>query len=106
MPERVQKGGESMTEKTNFELGEKKYVCISVRSTNRKPFDVTSAKYVLKAGDQIEKSGECEISKRSDQEIILSALIQPMIKGATYILEYTYEIPPEVLKYEVRVMVT
>ena len=94
-----------MTEKVNFELGEKKYVCISVRSTCRKPFDVTSAKYVLRNGDQTEESGECEISKRGDQETILSALIQPQIKGATYTLEFTYEIPPEILKYEVRVKV-
>ena len=102
----MQKGGELMTEKVNFDLGEKKYVCISVRSTNRKPFDVTSAKYVLMNGNQKEASGECEISKRSDQETILSALIQPMIKGATYTLEYTYEIPPEILKHEVRVYVS
>ena len=87
-----------MSDRVNFEFGEKKYVCISVRSTNRKPFDVTTAKYILRNGDQIEKSGECEISKRDDQETILSALIQPMIKGATYTLEYTYEIPPEILK--------
>ena len=105
MPERVQKGGELMTEKAKFELGEKKYVCISVQSTNGQPFDVTSAKYILRNGDQIEKSGECEISKRKDKETILSALIQPMIKGATYTLEYTYEIPPEILKHEVRVCV-
>lgn len=95
-----------MSDRVNFEFGEKKYVCISVRSTNRKPFDVTTAKYILRNGDQIEKSGECEISKRDDQETILSALIQPMIKGATYTLEYTYEIPPEILKYEVRVYVS
>lgn len=95
-----------MTEKAYFDLGEKKYVCISVRSTNGKPFDVTSAKYILTNGDQKETAGECEISKRNDQETILSALIQPMIKGATYTLEYTYEIPPEILKHEVRVIVT
>lgn len=95
-----------MAENANFKLGEKKYVCISVQSMNRKPFDVTSAKYVMRNGDQIEKSGECEISKRSDQETILSALIQPMIKGATYTLEYTYEIPPEILKHKVQVYVS
>ena len=92
-------------EGVEFELGEKKYVCISVKSTNRKPFDVTSAKYILRNGDQKEGSGECEIDKRNDQETILSALIQPMIKGATYTLEYNYEIPPEILKHEVRVHV-
>lgn len=94
------------TERVTFELGEKKYVCISVRSTCKKPFDVTSAKYILKNGDQKEASGDCEISKRNDQETVLSALIQPMIKGATYTLEYTYEIPPEILIHEVKVTVT
>lgn len=92
-------------EKAEFWLGEKKYVCISVRSTNKKPFDVTSAKYSLRNGDQIEASGSCEIDKRNDQETVLSALIQPMIKGATYTLEYNYEIPPEILIHEVKVTV-
>lgn len=104
----LQEGGAVMgyTERVTFELGEKKYVCISVRSTCKKPFDVTSAKYILKNGDQKEASGDCEISKRDDQETVLSALIQPMIKGATYTLEYTYEIPPEILIHEVKVTVT
>lgn len=104
----LQEGGAVMgyTERVTFELGEKKYVCISVRSTCKKPFDVTSAKYILKNGDQKEASGDCEISKRNDQETVLSALIQPMIKGATYTLEYTYEIPPEILIHEVKVTVT
>ena len=94
-------------DKVVFELGEKKYVCISVRSTCRnRPFDVISAKYSLRNGDQIEESGSCEIDKRNDQETVLSALIQPMIKGATYTLEYNYEIPPEILIHEVKVTVT
>ena len=93
-------------DRATFELGEKKYVCIIVRSTNRKPFDVTSAKYSLRNGDQIEASGSCEIDKRNDQETVLSALIQPMIQGATYTLEYNYEIPPEILIHEVKVTVT
>ena len=92
-------------ERVTFELGERKYVRISVTSTCKKPFDVTSAKYILKNGDQKEASGEYEISKRDDKETILSALIQPMIKGATYTLEYTYEIPPETLKHNVVVWV-
>ena len=88
-----------------FDLGEKKYVCISVKSTNGKPFDVTSAKYILRNGNQQEESGECDINQKSDTETILSALIQPQIKGATYFLEYTYTIPPEILKAEVKVQV-
>lgn len=93
-------------DKAVFELGEKKYVCISVRSTcPNQPFDVTSAKYTLSNGNQEEAKGDCIIEKKSDAETILSALIQPMIKGTTYKLEYTYEIPPEIIKYEVKVAV-
>ena len=95
-----------MTEQVTFELGEKKYVCISVTSPCGKPFDVTSAKYALMKGKETEASGQCEIKKKSDTETILSSLIQPMAKSATYTLEYTYEIPPETLMYNVRVKVT
>lgn len=95
-----------MQETVYFELGEKKYVCISVTSPCGRPFDVTSAKYVLMKGKETEASGQCEIKKKSDTETILSALIQPMAKNATYTLEYTYEIPPETLMYNVRVKVT
>ena len=95
-----------MLEKVGFELGEKKYVCISVRSTNGKPFDVTSAKYVLRNGDQEENLGTCEIMQKSDTETVLSALIQPMIKGGSYTLEFTYEIRPEILKHELRIYVS
>lgn len=93
------------TENAEFKLGEKKYVCVSVRSCNKRPFDVTSAKYVLRNGDQEEAKGDCIIERRNDTETILSALIQPMIKGAIYILEYTYEIPPEILKCGVKITV-
>ena len=92
-----------MQETVYFDLGEKKYVCISVTSTCGRPFDITSAKYVLLKGKETEASGQCEIKKKSDTETILSALIQPMAKSATYTLEYTYEIPPEILMHEVRV---
>ena len=94
-------------DRVDFTMGEKKYVCISVKSTcENRPFDVTSAKYILRNGDQEENKGDCIIEKKSDSETILSALIQPMIKGGSYILEYTYEIPPEIIKYEVKVKVS
>ena len=95
-----------MQETVYFDLGEKKYVCISVHSTCGKPFDVTSAKYFLYKGEEKEASGQCEITKKNDTETVLSALIQPMAKNATYTLEYTYEIPPEILIHEIRVKVT
>ena len=94
-------------DRVDFTMGEKKYVCISVKSTcGNRPFDVTSAKYILRNGDQEENTGDCIIEKKTDSETILSALIQPMIKGGSYTLEYTYEIPPEILKYEAKVKVS
>lgn len=46
-----------------------------------------------------------EIQSEIQMAAILAAQIQAQIKGATYTLEFTYEIPPEILKYEVRVKV-
>lgn len=94
-----------MKDVVTFQLGEKKYVCISVTSPCGRPFDITDAKYVLLKGKETEASGECEIKKNSDTETILSALIQPMAKGASYTLEYTYDIPPEKLMKTVIVRV-
>lgn len=85
--------------------GKKKYVCISIKSTCKTPFDVTSATWSLKNGNQTEASGSCEIEKKTDTETVLSALIQPMIKGAMYTLEFDYEIPPEIFRYNILVRV-
>lgn len=93
-------------EKVRFILGERKYVCIQVRSLCRQAFEIASAKYVLRLGDRVEDSGECLIASKSDSESILSALISPQVKGASYVLEYTYMIPPEILKHEIRVCVS
>lgn len=93
-------------ERVDFTLGEKKYVCISVTSTNGRPFDISRARYRLKNGDEEEAAGECVIEQICDQTTVLSALIQPQIKCATYTLEYEYEISPEILKYEVKVKVS
>ncbi len=100
----LQKGGGIMKDIVKFQLGEKKYVCISVTSNCGRPFDITDAKYILKKGDEGEASGKCDIKNNSDTETILSALIQPMAKS-TYKLEYTYDIPPEKLMKTVRVQV-
>lgn len=92
-------------ERVNFKFGEKKYVCIGVRSCGNRPFEVTKAKFELLCGEEVEASGECEISRRSEQEIVLSSLVEPLRKNATYRLHVTYNIPPEVLKHEVVVNV-
>lgn len=84
-----------------IKLGERRKICISVRSLSREAFEITSAKFTLRAGNETEASGSCEIEQRSEQETILSALIQPQRKNAAYVLEYEYEIYPEILKYEV-----
>lgn len=95
-----------MTERIRIQLGEKRRICISVTSCNHQAFEVTSAKYALRIGSETDESGECEIEQKSDSEVILSAIIQPKRKGTTYTLEYTYEIPPEILIHNVRVSVS
>lgn len=90
-------------EYVRFRLGEKKYVAIRVQSCDRRTFEVTQAKYILKKGMEIEESGICEIYQDRKDSVQLSALIQPQAKNTQYILEFTYEIPPEILKYAIQV---
>lgn len=99
----MQKGGGIL--KAEFKIGEKKYVTIKVTSSGCKPFEITKAAYVLKKGDEVEESGDCEIIQKKDFSVMLQALIQPQAKNAKYTLEITYEIPPEILKYEVNIEV-
>ena len=89
-------------ERVEFKLGEKKRVCIRITSTTGQEFEVTSAKYLLLAG---EDSGVCEINQKSDNEVILTAIVQPQRNNTIYRLEYTYEIPPEILKCDILISV-
>lgn len=92
-------------DRVRFRLGEKKYVMIEVRSCNNQPFEVAKATYKLCCGLTEEAAGDCEINQVNDKTVILMALIQPQAKGATYELEFTYQIPPETLIYSVMVKV-
>lgn len=90
-------------DRVNFRFGEKRNVIIRVASCNRQPFEVFNAKYVLRAGFVVESSGECEIQQTDDSVVLLSVLVQPQAKNTTYTLEFTYEIPPEILKHVVKI---
>lgn len=93
-----------MYNKAVFRLGERKYVDIRVESCDERPFMIKNAKYVLKNGEQVETSGECQVQQENTSAVI-SALIQPKIKDGRYTLEFTYEVPPEILMYNVLVNV-
>ena len=92
-------------DRVKVELGEKKYVMIAGRSCNNQPFEVATATYRRCGGLTEEAAGDGEISQVDDKTVILMALIQPQAKGATYELEFTYQIPPEILIYPVLVKV-
>lgn len=92
-------------EYVRFRLGEKKYVAIRVQSCNKRAFEITNATYTLKKGSETETSGICEIYQERGDSAQLSALIQPQAKNTQYILEFTYEIPPEILKHAIQVYV-
>lgn len=93
-------------EYVRFKIGEKKIISIRVQSCNKKEFEVTNAKYILKKGVEIEESGSCTIDREKEYSTMLSAIIQPKAKNADYTLEFTYEVPPEILKHEIKVTVT
>lgn len=67
--------------------------------------EVSNAKYLLLAGEEAEDSGVCEINQKSDNEVILTAIVQPQRNNTIYRLEYTYEIPPEILKCDILISV-
>lgn len=90
-------------DKVSFRLGEKKRIIIRVTGCNGQPFEITSAKYVLSLGKVVEVSGECDIIQIDDSVVLLSAVIQPQAKNSVYTMEFTYEIPPEILKHVVKV---
>ena len=91
----------------DFKLGEKKNVSIKVINTLSQVFEVSTAAYILKSGEEVEASGTCEIRNGcSDYEMILSALISPKRNRCTYILRFTYDIFPEKFIYDVQVRVS
>lgn len=92
-----------MIESLNMQLGEKRKVSIGVRSTCRKAFDITNASFELRAGDEVEAKGLCEIEEIKPDRYSVSALIEPQRKSALYDLVYTYRIEPEEYIYRVRV---
>lgn len=92
-------------DRVDFKFGEKKYICISVTSCSKEMFEITNAKYSLCIGSEIEASGICGINQKSDDEVILTAIVQPQRNQTLYRLEITYEIPPEILMHDILISV-
>lgn len=95
-----------MLETVHFTMGETKRVCIKVTSGYNHPFEISRAQFSLMACNEVEEKGDCEISQIKDNECILSVIINPKRKNATYTLRYTYDIAPEKLIYDVRIRVS
>lgn len=87
-----------------FNIGEKRYVSIRVKSTSVTPFEVTNASWKLKCGDDIEASGLCVLEEESPTKWILRALVQPMRACASYKLVFEYDISPEHMSYIVNLI--
>lgn len=92
-----------MTESVTMQLGEKREIAIGVKSTCHKAFKVTDASFELRAGDEIEASGQCEVKEIRPDMMSISAFIRPQRKSALYDLVYTYHIEPEEYIYRVKV---
>lgn len=95
-----------MLENVHFTMGETKRVCIKVTSGYSHPFEISRAQFSLMACDETEEKGDCEIEKIKEHEWILSAIINPKRKNATYTLRFVYDIVPEKLIYDVRIRVS
>lgn len=84
---------------TDFILGEKKYVWFKVTSKIEQKVVITSATWQLTDGEQILDNGVCTI-----EENIIKILLEPASKGV-FMLQVQYEIPPEIKKTGVSVVV-
>lgn len=92
-------------ESLTMNFGEKRNIAICVQSTCDQAFDITEASFSLRAGEEVDQSGPCEIKYVNDTNVILTALVEPPRKNCTYSLEFNYKIPPEELIYVCKVRV-
>lgn len=92
-----------MVESVNMHIGEKRKIAIGVKSTCHKAFEITDASFELRAGDEVELSGECEVEMIRPDEMAVSAFIHPQRAAALYDLVYKYRIEPEDYIYLVHV---
>lgn len=93
------------TPKLNFFAGEKKYVCAKLTSCIGQVFTLSDASWELSAIDGTQVSfGDCDVVDDGKSKT-LRALIEPPGTG-TYVLEFTYTIPPEIFIRRVMIYVS
>ena len=81
--------------KLNFIAGEKKYVCAKLTSCIGQVFTLSDASWELLGMDGTQvASGDCDVVDDGSAKT-LRALVEPPEAG-TYVLEFTYTIPPEI----------
>lgn len=85
----------------HFIFGERKYVWFDIRASGETGFTIQNAKWKLKKGGKEVTSGSCEV----DSGTTVRVLLDPPERG-DFILEMSYEVPPELKKSEVVVLVT
>lgn len=86
-------------ESVSLKLGEKRRLRVLVENTTGLDCYVSSAKYTLMCGDEIESSGGCEIERVNVSTTILSALIYPKRSNTSYLFNVEYNIDEEVYLY-------
>lgn len=90
-----------MAEALAISLGETRSITIRVESTERKRFEITNATFSLKHGITTETKGDCTVEADGQYAYLLSALVTPQIKCTNYLLQFSYDIHPEHLLYDV-----
>jgi len=85
----------------SFILGEKKYIQFEIKSMIQQKVVITDASWILidAEGEEV-LSGSCDVDENN-----LQLLLQPENEGQ-YILEVTYNIPPEIRKVRCEINVS
>lgn len=92
-------------ESVSLKPGEKRNLRVLVENTKGLDCFVSSAKYILRSGNEIESSGECTIQSIDTSASIISMLVSPQRVRATYDLDVEYLIDDETYVYTCQVRV-
>lgn len=86
-------------ESVSLILGERRRLEILVENTSGLDCHISSSRYRLMCGDEIEASGECGIEPIDVSTTILGVLVAPQRSDATYKLCVEYDIGDETYVY-------
>lgn len=92
-------------ESVSLKLGEKRRLRVLVENTTGLDCYVSSARYALMCGNEVESSGDCDIERVDTSTTVISVLVAPQRPSMSYKLNIEYDIGDETYIYSCLVRV-